>query len=192
GDGADYVEGATVSWTMFHVLGISPVLGRGFREDEDRVGAPKRIILSDRVWRDRFEAKPTAIGQSIMVNGVPHTIIGVMPRDFEFPGRSGAWTTMQMDPLRNRGNHSWQVIGRLKSGVTIEQARTDLNRIAVALESQYPTSNLGWGVDVETIREAQTGNIRPVLMLMMASVAFVLLIACANVANLMLARAGGH
>jgi len=189
GDGADYVEGATVSWTMFHVLGISPAIGRDFREDEDRVGAPKTIILSDRVWRDRFEAKPTAIGQSIMVNGVPHTIIGVMPRDFEFPGRSGAWTTMQMDPLRNRGNHSWQVMGRLKSGVTIEKARTDLNRIAVSLESQYPTSNLGWGVDVQTIREQQTGDIKPVLMLMMASVAFVLLIACANVANLMLARA---
>jgi putative ABC transport system permease protein len=124
-----------------------------------------------------------------MVNGVPHTIIGVMPPGFEYPGNSGAWTTMQTNPLKNRGNHSWQVMGRLKSGVSIEQARLDLNRIAASLEAQYPASNLGWGVDVQTIREQQVGDIRPVLLLMMASVAFVLLIACANVANLLLARA---
>ncbi len=189
GDGADYVQGAVVSWTMFHVLGIAPVLGRDFREEEDRVGAPKTIILSDRVWRDRFEARPTAIGQSIMVNGVPHTVIGVMPRGFEFPSNAGAWTTMQTDPLRNRGNHSWQVMGRLQRGATVDRARSDLNRIAASLEQQYPSSNLGWGVDVETLRENAAGDIRPVLMLMMASVGFVLLIACANVANLMLARA---
>jgi putative ABC transport system permease protein len=188
-DGADYVPGAVVTWTMFHVLGISPALGRDFHEDEDQVGGPKVIILSDRVWRDRFEAKPGAIGQSIMVNGIPHTIIGVMPPGFEFPSNAGAWTTMQTDPLRNRSNHSWQVMGRLKRGITIEQARLDLGRIAASLETQYPTSNLGWGVDVETLRENETGDIRPVLMLMMGSVAFVLLIACANVANLLLARA---
>ena len=189
GDGADYVQGGTVSWTMFHVLGISPALGSDFREDEDRVGAPKVLILSDRVWRDRFEARPDAIGRSIMVNGVPHTIIGVMPRGFEFPGNAGAWRTMQTDPLQERGNHSWQVMGRLKPDVTIDQARLDLSRVAAALETQYPTSNLGWGVDVQSLREYLSGNIRPVLMLMMASVAFVLLIACANVANLLLARA---
>ena len=189
GDGADYVPGAVVSWTMFHVLGIAPALGRDFREEEDRVGAPKTIILSDRVWRDRFEAKPAAIGQSIMVNGVPHTIIGVMPPGFEFPSNAGAWTTMQRDPVQNRGNHSWQVMGRLRSGATIEQARNDLGRVAASLEQQYPTSNLGWGVDIESLRENQSGDIRPVLVLMMASVGFVLLIACANVANLLLARA---
>jgi putative ABC transport system permease protein len=189
GDGADYIEGATVSWTMFHVLGVAPALGRDFREDEDRVGAPKVLILSDRVWRDRFEARPDAIGKSIMVNGVPHTIIGVMPRGFEFPGTAGAWRTTQTDPLQERSNHSWQVIGRLKPDVTIDQVRLDLSRVAAALETQYPTSNLGWGVDVQSLREYLSGNIRPVLMLMMASVAFVLLIACANVANLMLARA---
>ena len=189
GDGADYVQGAVVSWTMFHVLGVAPALGRDFREEEDRVGADKTIILSDRVWRDRFEAKPTAMGQSIMVNGVPQTIIGVMPPGFEFPSNAGAWTTMQTDPLRNRSNHSWQVLGRLKGGATIEQARSDLGRIATSLEQQYPASNLGWGVDIESLRENQSGDIRPVLILMMASVAFVLLIACANVANLLLARA---
>ena len=189
GDGADYVQGGVVSWTMFHVQGIAPAIGRDFQEEDDRVGAAKVIILSDRVWRDRFEAKRSAIGQSIMVNGVPHTVIGVMPPGYEFPGISGAWTTMQTDPLKNRGNHSWQVMGRLKRGVTIDQARQDLNRIAESLAAQYPASNQGWGVDVQTIRDQQVGDIRPVLLLMMASVGFVLLIACANVANLMLARA---
>ena len=186
---AAYVSGGQVSWTMFRTLGITPAVGRDFREEEDRVGAPKVIILSDRLWHDRFAGRRDALGQQIMVNGVPHTIIGVMPRGFEFPNAALAWTTMQTDPMNNRGNHSWQVIGRLKPGVTIEQTRADLNRIAARLESEYPSSNTGWGVDVQSLRDYQAGNFRPVLMIMMASVAFVLLIACANVANLLLARA---
>ena len=189
GDGAEWVPGGTVSWTMFRTLGVAPALGRDFNEDEDRVGSPKTIMLSDRIWRDRFNARRDVVGQSIMVNGVRHTVIGVMPPGFEFPAAAGAWTTHQLDPLAQRGNHSWQVIGRVKPGVTVEQVRKDLGAVAVALESQYPASNLGWGVDAQSLREQQTGNFRPVLMIMMASVAFVLLIACANVANLLLARA---
>jgi putative ABC transport system permease protein len=192
GDGAEWVQGGTVSWTMFRTLGVPPMLGRDFREDEDRVGAPKVMLLSNRIWHDRFDARPSAVGQTIMVNGVRHTIIGVMPPGFEFPGNAGAWTTMQLDPLANRGNHSWNVIGRLKPGATIPQVRTDLGAIATTLEEKYPSSNTGWGADVETLRENQAGNLRPVLMIMMASVAFVLLIACANVANLLLARASAR
>ncbi len=192
GDGADFVEGGQVSWTMFHTLGVSPKLGRDFHEDEDRVGAPKVVIISDRLWHDRFGGKADAIGKSITVNGVPNTVIGVMPTGFEFPNASGVWTTMQTDPLNQRGNHSWAVIGRLKPNVTLEQSRGDLNRIAAGLEEQYPSSNLGWGVDVQTIRDRQVGDLRPALMIMMGSVAFVLLIACANVANLLLARAAAR
>jgi putative ABC transport system permease protein len=189
GDGADYIQGGNVSWTMFHVLGIAPQIGRDFREEEDRVGAPKVIILSDRVWRDRLKARPDAIGQSITVNGVPHTIIGVMPPAFEFPAQAGAWTTMRTDPLEQRGNHSWQVMGRLKPGATVEQATGDLVRIANGLETLYPSSNTGWSAEVKSLREYQAGDFRPMLIIMTASVAFVLLIACANVANLLLARA---
>jgi putative ABC transport system permease protein len=192
GEGAQWIQGGNVSWTTFRTLGIAPALGRDFREEEDRVDAPKVILLSDRIWHDRFDANPNVVGQSIMVNGVRHTVIGVMPRGFEFPGTAGAWTTMQMDPLKNRGNHSWNVIGRLKPGATIIQARKDLNAIAATLEEKYPSSNTGWGADVETLRDQQVGDIRPVLMIMMASVAFVLLIACANVANLLLARASAR
>ncbi len=187
--GAEYVPGGNVSWTTFRTLGVSPALGRDFKEDEDRVGAPNVIILGDRLWHDRFAGRRDILGQEILVDGVKNTVIGVMPPDFEFPSSAQAWTTMQLDPMKNRGNHSWQVIGRLKPGVTIDQAQTDLRRIAATIEAQYPQSNTGWGVDVQTLRDSQVGNIRPVLLIMMASVAFVLLIACANVANLLLARA---
>jgi len=187
--GAAYVPGGNVSWTMFRTLGITPALGRDFREEEDRVGAPHVIILSDRLWHDRFAGRADVVGKEILVDGVKNTIIGVMPPDFEFPTSARAWTTMQMDPLKNRGNHSWQVIGRLKPNVTIDQVQTDLRRIAATLEPQYPQSNTGWSVDVQSLRDFQVGNIRPVLLIMMAAVGFVLLIACANVANLLLARA---
>jgi putative ABC transport system permease protein len=190
--GAEFVPGANVSWTMFRTLGIAPALGRDFREDEDRVGSTNAIILSDRLWHDRFAGRKEAIGQEILVDGVKCTIIGVMPPDFEFPNAARAWTTMQMDPMKNRGNHSWQVIGRLKPGVTVDQAQADLRRIGATLETQYPSTNTGWGVDVQTLRDFQVGNIRPVLLIMMASVGFVLLIACANVANLLLARASAR
>jgi putative ABC transport system permease protein len=192
GDGADYIQGGSVSWTMFHVLGISPVIGRDFREEEDKPGAPRVIMLSDRVWRDRFKVDRALIGKMITVNGIPHTVIGVMPEGFEFPAAAGAWTPLRLDPLNNRGNHSWQVMGRLKPGVTAKQANADLARIALGLEEQYPSSNTGWSVDVQTLRENQTGNFKPVLLIMTASVAFVLLIACANVANLLLARAAAR
>src|ERR1044071_2436308 len=147
GDGADFVQGGSVSWTMFRTLGVAPAIGRDFNEDEVRVGAPKVIMLSDRIWRDKFSGRRDVVGQSIMVNGVRHTVIGVMPPGFEFPFIAGAWTTLQLDPLNQRGNPSWQVIGRLKPAATVEQVRKDLGAIAVALESQYPASNLGWGAD---------------------------------------------
>jgi putative ABC transport system permease protein len=192
GDGAEWIQGGSVSWTMFRTLGVTPALGRDFREDEDRVGAPKVMMLSDRLWHDRFDARPNVVGQTIIVNGVRNIVIGIMPPGFEFPGNARAWTTMQLDALNNRGNHSWNVIGRPKPGVTIAQVRRDLGTIATTLEEKYPSSNTGWGADVATLRDNESGNLRPVMLLMMASVAFVLLIACANVANLLLARASAR
>jgi putative ABC transport system permease protein len=192
GDGAEFVQGAVVSWTMFHTLGVAPVLGRDFREEEDRTGAPRVMLIGDRLWHDKFGGRPDVLGGRVMVNGVPHTLIGVMPPDFEFPATARVWTTMQIDPLKNRGNHSWAVMGRLKPRVSIEQARRDLGAVARSIEERYPDSNTGWGVDIETLRDQQVGDIKPVLFIMTASVAFVLLIACANVANLLLARAAAR
>ncbi|HYV97425.1 MAG TPA: ABC transporter permease [Gemmatimonadaceae bacterium] len=188
-DGADFVQGGAVSWTMFHTLGVKPVYGRDFAEEDDRVGAPRVIILSDRLWRDRFNADPAAIGKEVTVSGNPATVIGVMPPGFAFPQSAAAWTPFRLDANSNRGNHSWNVIGRLKPGGSVEQVQTDLRRIASGLETQFPNSNKGWSVDVQTLREFQSGNIRPVLNIMMGAVALVLLIACANVANLLLSRA---
>ena len=192
GDGADYIQGANVSWTAFHVLGVAPKIGRDFREDEDRVGAPRVVIISDRLWHDRFDGREDVLGKSIVVSGNPSTVIGVMPPGFEFPYQSAAWTTMRLDPLNNRGNHSWNVVGRMKPGATIEQVRGDIVRIAASIEAQYPASNTGWSAEAKTLRDQQAGNIKPMLVIMMASVAFVLLIACANVANLLLARAAAR
>ncbi len=189
GDGSEFVLGGNVSWTMFPTLGVAPALGRNFTEEEDRVGSPKVVILGDQLWHDKFGGRADAIGQQIMVNGEKSTVVGVMPPDFDFPGTAKLWTPMQMDPNDNRGNHSWNVIGRLKSGATPQQAEQDLASIAARLSTQFPGSNLGWGVDVRTLREYYSGNLKPTLLLMMAAVAFVLLIACANVANLLLARA---
>jgi putative ABC transport system permease protein len=189
---ADYIQGANVAWTAFHVLGVAPRIGRDFRAEEDRVGAPRVAIISDRLWHDRFGGRADVLGKSITVNGNPTTVIGVMPPGFEFPYQSAAWTTMRLDPLNNRGNHSWNVVGRMKAGATIEQVRDDIVRIAASLEKQYPGSNTGWSAEAKSLRDQQAGNIKPVLMIMMASVAFVLLIACANVANLLLARAAAR
>jgi putative ABC transport system permease protein len=192
GGGADYVQGGNVSWTMFHTLGIGPQIGRDFREEEDRVGSPRVIIISDRLWHDRFDARPDAIGKEITVNGIPNTVIGVMPPGFAFPSAADAWTTMRLDPLSSRGNHSWQVIGRVKPGVTADQVSADVARIAAGLSAQYPNSNTGWSAEAKTLRDYQTGQFRATLLIMTASVAFVLLIACANVANLLLARAAAR
>ena len=164
GGGAEFVQGAVVSWTMFHTLGVAPALGRDFREDEDRVAAPRVMLIGDRLWHDKFGGRADVLGSRIIVNGIPHTVIGVMPAGLEFPQSAQLWTTMQLDPLKNRGNHSWAVMGRLKPGITIEQARRDLDAVARTIEERYPDSNT----------------------------AFVLLIACANVANLMLARAAAR
>ncbi len=191
-DAAEYIAGGNISWTMFRTLGVAPVIGRDFREDEDRIGAPQVIIISDRIWRDKFSARADVLNQPIMIDGVPHTVIGVMPPGFAFPAGANAWTTMQADPEKNRGNHSWNVIGRLKPHGTIEQVVADVRAIAGRLETQYPASNAGWSADVVTLREFQVGALGEVLLIMMASVGFVLLIACANVANLLLARAAAR
>ena len=188
GDGAEFVSGANVSWTMFRTLGVAPALGRDFREEEDRVGAPNVMIIGDRLWRDRF-AGGSVLGQKVTLNGVAYTIIGVMPPGFEFPTSSQLWTTLQMDPLLYRGNHSWQIVGRLKPRVTVDQAQTDLASIAATLSAKYPGTNGGWSAEAKSLRDYQVGTLRPVLLLLSAAVALVLLIACANVANLLLARA---
>ena len=186
--------GAQVSADFFTALRVNPIVGRIFNNDEDRVGGNPVVILSHGLWQRRFGGRTEIINQSIMLNGVSYTVIGVMPLDFRFPNRVEIWTPVGQDSgqpgWQNRGNHPGLFgIARLKNGVTIEQARANMETIAVNLEKQYPQTNTNTRATVTAMLDVIVSDIRPRLYLLLAAVGFVLLIACANVANLLLARA---
>jgi putative ABC transport system permease protein len=177
---------------FFSVLGSGPLLGRTFVEGEDRAGHNHIAVLSYGLWQRLFGGKPDALQKEIVLNGEKYQIIGVMPADFTFPSSAELWVPFwDMDPakLPHRGSYAFHAIGRLKPGVTPQQARADLQSIAQRLSQQYPNSNRGVGANVIELREQLVGNVRPALLVLLGAVALVLLIACVNVANLLLARA---
>jgi predicted permease len=183
--------GATVSWTLFGLLGARPVLGRDFLPDDDRPGAEPVVLLSDDVWRRRYNADPDVVGRAITVNGRAHTVIGVMPEGFRFPETQRLWVPLapygDPTPREARGN---QVFARLKPGVTIAQAQDDLSGVASRLAAAYPSSSEGWGAAIRPLRSWMLpDDVELMILAMMCAVTLVLLIACANVANLLLARA---
>jgi putative ABC transport system permease protein len=188
-DEPERLEGAGVSWNTFRLLGVAPLFGRDFREDEDRPGADKVVLLSAALWERRFGSDPAAVNRVISLNGVPHTVIGVMPPPHQYPNDAQLWVPLQLDPTVNRGNYSLEIVGRLKPAVTLAQARAEMTTVARRLEQAYPQANAGWTASVVPWRQHEVGEYREVLAIMMGAVAFVLLIACANVANLLLARA---
>ncbi|MFL5579608.1 MAG: ABC transporter permease [Gemmatimonadaceae bacterium] len=191
GEEPERLEGAPISWNAFPMLGVKPLVGRVFREDEDRPGAPGALILGHEVWKRRYASDPGVIGRSIMVNGKAHTIVGVMPERFKFPFAAEAWVPLA--PVANdgkRGSRDLEVWARLKPGVTLGQARLELAAIAKRLAEQYPETNREWSAGGRPVREYYTPeDVQLVVLTMMGAVTFVLLIACANVANLMLSRA---
>jgi putative ABC transport system permease protein len=191
GDEPERVQGETISWNLFPLLGVRPQLGRAFREDEDRPGAPGVILLSDEVWTRRYNRDPGIIGRSISVNTLPHTVVGVMPVGFRFPENSEAW--VPLTPLANRTARNARglaVFARLKPGVTLGQADRELAAVAQRVSERYPDTSKGWGAKVWALRaEFVPDDVRLIVLTMMGAVSFVLLIACANVANLMLSRA---
>jgi putative ABC transport system permease protein len=186
------LQGNAVSWNTFRLLGISPLLGRDFREDEDRPGAAAVVILSHVLWQRRFAGDSGVIGRTLRLNGIPHTVIGVLPLPFQFPDDEQLWVPAALAPTSSRGNHFLQVVGRLKPGVSAREADAELAGIAARLAQQYPDENAGWSASVVPLRTSEVGEYKPVLAIMMGAVAFVLLIACANVANLLLARASAR
>lgn len=196
-DGAGEPErhlGAAISWDLFPLLGTSPVLGRGFTPEEDQPNAGGVVLLSDRLWTTRYQADANITGRSILINGKPHVVVGVMPQGFEFPENQRLWIPLvpdtHQDPRRARYLFAF---GRLKPGVTRERAIEDLNAVSARLGQQYPDTNDGWGPQLRTLREAfLPDEVSLVLYLMMAGVTLVLFIACSNVANLLLARASGR
>ena len=189
GDTPQRIPGINVGANYFDVLGVKPVLGRAFLPGEDVAGNERVVVISDELWRRNFAADPNVINRTIPLNGQQYTVVGVMPREL-----SALYRTIQMwSPLVfpekdrvSRDTHKYLVIGRLKSDVTLAQAREQMNTIAERLEQQYKS---GRGIRLMQIEELWVANVRSPLLMMMVAVSFVLLIACTNVANLLLARA---
>jgi predicted permease len=187
------VNGFMVSATFFPTLGIHPILGRDFRSEDDHIGAAPVVILSDGFWHSHFGASPHIVGNSIDLNGTDYTVTGVLPPGFAFYGIQrdlyipiGQWD----DPsfLDRRVDVSSHAVGRLKPGVTLAQARADMDAIAHHLALAYPEADKGAGIALLSMKEDMVGNVQPVLLVLLAAVAFLLLISCANVASLLLAR----
>ena len=186
--------GALISWDLFPMLGTAPVLGRTFTREEDLPNAGGVVILSHMLWTTRYQADPGILGRSILVDAAPYTVVGVMPPNFAFPFNQRLWIPIEPAVASpSRGSRPMFSLGRLRPGVTEELAAEELRAIAARLANDYPATNAAWTASMETLREAFLPPEVPlVLYLMMAGATFVLLIACSNVANLLLARATGR
>ena len=184
------VKGASVSADLFRTLGVSPVHGRDLLAAEDRPNAERVALISHSLWQRRFNSDLNLTGKTLKVNGENYSVVGVMPPNFKYPSNAELWTPLALDTTEaDRGNHYLTCIARLKPGVTIEAAQAQLATIAQRLEAEHPATNKGWGVRVVSLREELIDeDARTVLVALLGAVLFVLLIACANVANLLLAR----
>ena len=191
---AQRVVGGLVTYGFQRVLGIQPVIGRFFTAEEDKPLAARVAVLTYAAWQGRFAGRSDILGQTMTLDGEPVTIIGVMPGGFAFPGvRTCEFLLpLQESPQNGRSQHQYGVVGRLKPGVTLDRARSDMNTIASRLEHQYPETNTGWRIQLDPLRSAIAKEAgRPVLLLFSA-IGFVLLLACVNVAGLLLARASAR
>ena len=194
GDLPERLVASLAASDLFGVLGIQPIAGRTFLPAEDQPGAAAVAIISERLWRGRLNADPAIVGRPLILNGVPHTVVGVMPATMRFPSRTtDVW--LPLGPAiatfpQTRGSHpALFVVGKLKPGVTFDAAVADMDTIARRIEQQFPESNKDVAVGMTPYHEQVVRNIRPTLLMLAGAVGFVLLIACANLANLMLARA---
>src|SRR5467141_714060 len=190
GERPEAIRGAAVAPGFFSILRLQPVLGRTFTAEEDRPGQGHVVILGHTLWRDHFAADPGIVGRNVLLDGQTYTVIGVMPPKFKFPDWADLWVPLAWNNEKRavRGNHNYMVIGRLKPEVAVQQAKADLSAISARLEQQYPEDDKGWGATLLPLREQIVGDVRPALLVLLGAVAFVLLIACANVANLVLAK----
>jgi putative ABC transport system permease protein len=195
---AQRVRTGVVSSTFFKMFGVSPILGRDFLESDDQVGAPAVLLLSYEYWQTNEHADPNVVGKVYKLNDKAHTVIGVLPPIPQYPSDNDVYMPTVACPFRgapnfinNRGGRLMRAFGRIKDGVTLEQARTDLATISARLAKSYPDvypAEAGFTTIADTLRERLTQNARPTLLILLGTAGFVLLIACANVANLTLAR----
>ncbi len=191
---AERVTGASATWNAFSMLGRAPALGRSFRPEDDLPGAPRVAILSYGFWQRRFAGDPKVLGRTIEVDREPHTVIGIMPREFRFFYAPDLLTPLGLDPANaTRSFEYLLVVGRLKPGVSLAQAQAEMNRVAGNLQRANPKTNQGSGVRLERARDAAVEDIQiHALWILFGAVALVLLVACVNVANLLLAKAAAR
>lgn len=188
----EFVAAATVSADFFSVLGVKPILGRTFLPGEDQVGHNRETVLTHALWQNRFGGDRGIVGRQITLNGEAYTVVGVMGPDFLYPEwEEKLWVPLAWTPKQAavRDNHNFLVIARLRQNVDIKTAQAEMTAVSNRLAQQYPEDDKDWGALVVPMREDIVGDVRPALLVLLGAVAFVLLIACANVANLILARA---
>ena len=186
------LSASAVTGNYFETFGIAPALGRGFSLDNERAGNEQVTILSHALWQKRFGGDPGIVNQRITLDGKSFEVIGVMPKDLVFPQNAELWVPINFDAdpgLKSRRAHFLRPIGRLKPGVTVAQAQADTDAIAAQLEQQFPDTNAGWSLRLESLHDRLVGSSKTTLYILLGAVGFVLLIACTNVANLLLVRA---
>ena len=190
GDKPEQIDACAVTSGFFATLGIQPVLGRAFTPEEDQPGRSNVVVLSHRLWQEHFGSNPNIVGQNIAMDGGSYLVAGVMPASFQFPDFAQMWTPMAWTDKERavRGEHHSVVIARLAAGVDVKQAQAEMNTISSRLEQQYPEDDKGWGAVVVPLHDDLVSEVRPALLVLLGAVAFVLLIASVNVANLALAR----
>ena len=194
-DAPERLRAARVSYDFFDLLGVHPALGRSFRSDEDEYGRNQVVVLSHESWQKRFGGRADIIGQVIKLNDQSFTVVGVMPAGFNFPSREcQLWTPISFTPAEKtlRDTNYLSVIARLKDDVKLEQASAQMNLLARQIAQQHPELNSGDALMLVSLNETIVGDVRPVLLVLLGAVALLLLICCANVANLLLARTAGR
>jgi len=188
------LESAKVSASFFPLLGVAPALGQVFTAEEDRLGANRVVVLNHNLWRSRFGSDPNIVNKTLTLNGAGFTVVGVMPPGFQFPKGVDLWAPLATNPrmIENREARFLKIIGRLKPGVSIEQAHSELSLLSNQLAQAHPENYAQQGVSVSSLSDHLYGNVKSALFILLAAAAMVLLIACFNVANLLLARASAR
>jgi putative ABC transport system permease protein len=183
------VPRAGVTISFFNVIGVQPFLGRVFRPEEDQPNTQTVVIVSHGLWKRRFGSDPSIIGKQVQINARPVTVVGVMPPGFDFPFETQVWVTSGVELSKEpRENRSWSVVARMQPGVDLKQAQSRISAINAKLAKQFPETNKGWDARLSVLHELLVRQVKPSLLALLGAVGAVLLIACANVANLLLAR----